>query len=327
MTAVSANKKAALDSPPSVATKGEPAADHGPALQPKHATLFRELNDLKRIRSAGRDGSIATRLFTAGWAALAAGVAPEQTMRGTVAAALAAVRLGDLDRVGLAQCGLSADACVSVLQRGFDEVSAAIDCKLATSLRAALAQAAWPVSDAPVFVRLLADQPRAGVTCPGRPRLVFEPPENHAEHSLMVAVYGVVAAPTYGADPTAVFLAAMSHHLHGAVVPDSGFTGELLLGDHLEAVIAYGREQAFAALPKPLTVVLRQALRPIASDQTPEAKAFHAADVIDRVLQIEQHLKASRTTMRDVIDDFGLVHDGPVKKFHDRVLNDVGLSQ
>ncbi|WP_204268457.1 hypothetical protein, partial [Escherichia coli] len=66
----------------------------------------------------------------------------------------------------------------------------------------------------PAFVAALAEQPRAGVTCPGKPRILFEPPENHAEHCLVVAVYGVVLSPFYRADPGTVFLAAMAHHFH-----------------------------------------------------------------------------------------------------------------
>ena len=62
--------------------------------------LLRELGDLKRIRSAGHEGSIAERLFARGWAALAVGDQAGAVMRRTVAAALAAARLADLDRAG-----------------------------------------------------------------------------------------------------------------------------------------------------------------------------------------------------------------------------------
>jgi len=41
------------------------AAVAGEAAPAHLANLFRELNDLKRIRSAGRTGSIAARLFRA----------------------------------------------------------------------------------------------------------------------------------------------------------------------------------------------------------------------------------------------------------------------
>ena len=93
--------------------------------------LLRELGDLKRIRSAERDGSIAERLFARGWAALAAGEAPVAVMRRTVAAALAAVRIGDLDRATLAELGLSDAEARAVLERAFDEVAVLLDPALA----------------------------------------------------------------------------------------------------------------------------------------------------------------------------------------------------
>lgn len=70
---------------------------------------------------------------------------------------------------------------------------------------------------------------------------------------------------------------------------------------------------------------MRAAQAEIADDAMPTARAFHAADVIDRVIEIDHHLRAARTTMDEVLGDYGLVHDGPVKTFHDRVLRDVGL--
>ena len=63
----------------------------------------------------------------------------------------------------------------------------------------------------------------------------------------------------------------------------------------------------------------------VAGDTTPEARAFHVGDVLDRVLEIEQHGRAAQLTMAVVLNDYGLVHDGPVKAFHDRVLHDAGL--
>lgn len=287
--------------------------------------LLRELGDLKRIRSAEREGSIAERLFARGWAALAAGEPVGAVMRRTVAAALAAARLGDLDRATLAVLGLSDAEATAVLTRGFDEVASLLDPSLAGSLRAALGEGAPPAGPVPRFVTQLAGQPRAGVTCPGRPRLLLQPPENHAEHCLLVAVYGVVAAPGYDADPDEVFLAAMAHHFHNATMPDAGFTGEVLLGDLLDRVIADARERAMAELPPAVAERTRAALAPIGGDATPAARAFHAADVLDRVLEIEQHLRAASATMNTVLHTYELVHAGPVKGFHDRALREVGL--
>ena len=288
--------------------------------------LLRELGDLKRIRSAERTGSIAERLFARGWAALAAGDDPATTMRRTVAAALAAARLGDLDHAKLAELGLSEGEAIAVLERSFDEVADQLDPTLAATLRAALPHGSPAEGPTPRFVAQLAAQPRAGVTCPGKPRLLLQPPENHAEHCLIVAVYGVVLAPTYQADPAEVFVASMAHHFHNAAMPDAGFTGEMLLGDLLTQVIADAREVAMAELTAPVADRVRVALSPIGGDATAEARAFHAADVLDRVLEIEQHLRAATATMDTVLHDYELVHAGPVKDFHDDVLRRVGLA-
>ena len=292
---------------------------------PDQLPLLRELGDLKRIRSAGREGTIATRRFLQGWAALAAGVAPNEVMRRTVASALVAARLGDLDLPKLVELGLTDPQAVEVLERAWDELAGDVPQPLAGTLRAALSEGPLPDGPVPRFASLQADQPRAGVTCPGRPRLMLQPAENHAEHCLMVALYATLAAPGYGADPTAVFLAAMAHHLHNAPMPDSGFTGEVLLGDHLDGVIARARQAGLDELAEPLRTRAAAALEPIARDDTPAARAFHAADVLDRVLEIEQHLRVGRATMHDVLVTYELVHAGPVKGFHDRVLGAAGL--
>lgn len=293
-------------------------------LAPTILPLFRELGDLKRIRSADREGSIAERLFADAWAALAAGADSGEVMARTVAAALAAARLGDLDLAKLRALGLG-DEAVTVLERSFDEVAADLDPSLAARLRPALATGAPEFGPVPAFVGRLARQPRAGVTAPGRPRIMLQPPENHAEHCLITAVYALIAAPGCGADPVPVFVAAMAHHFHNAAMPDSGFSGEILLGDALDAVIAGAREAALAELSPSVAGEVRAALAPIASDATPEARAFHIGDVLDRVLEIEQHLRAATVKMDDVLGTYGLVHDGPVNAFHDRVLRDTGL--
>ena len=294
---------------------------------PAHLTgLFGELNDLKRIRSAGRAGSIATRLFRSAWLALVRGDPPETVMRRTAAAALCAARFADLDRSALTVLGLAPAAIDEVLRAGFDGVAEGVPEPLRSRLREGVGAALPLNGEAPPFVTQLQDQPRAGVTCPGQPRIVLEPPENHAEHCLMVAVYGVLLSPTYGADPTTVFLAALAHHFHNALMPDAGFTGEVLLGEHLDAAIAHAAEQALSQLPPRLREEVQTARRILPDAAAPEGRAFHAADVIDRVLQIAQHLRAASLTMGRVLDEMHLVHEGPVKPFHDRVLREMCLS-
>ncbi len=288
--------------------------------------LLRELGDLKRITVSGHDGSIATRLFASGWSALASGDDPTEVMRRVVAAALSVARLGGLDRAKLSELGLSDEEAVRVLKAAVDEVAGAVDDDILAMLIPALARGAPASADPPPFVAALAAQPRAGVTCPGRPRIMLLPAENHAEHCLMVAAYGVLMSARYGADPTSVFVASMAHHFHNAVMPDSGFSGEILLGDALDAVIERARETCLAQLDPHVGATVRAALAPIAGDRTPEARAFHAADVLDRVLEIEQHLLRSAVTMEQVLDTYGLVHDGPVKAFHDNLLAEMGLA-
>ncbi|TPG57235.1 HD domain-containing protein [Roseomonas nepalensis] len=286
--------------------------------------LLRELGELKRIRSAGRAGSIADRLFSAAWSALGEGRSPEECWRATTAAALVATRMGDIDRGVLASLGIDGDAAEAILGRALEEAAEEVDPALLPALRdAAPAEATGPV---PPFVALLAQQPRAGVTCPGRPRLLLEPPENHAEHCLMVAVYGVLLSPLYGARPEVVYLASLAHHLHNAMIPDSGFAGEVLLGNHLEPAFARATEAALAELPPPLAERVRAARAILPDAETPEGRAFHAADTLDRVLQIEQHLRAGKASMSYVLNDMALVHEGPVKPFQDRLLAAVGLA-
>ncbi|MFT8246677.1 HD domain-containing protein [Roseomonas sp. BN140053] len=287
--------------------------------------LFRELGDLKRVRSAGLDGSVAQRLFADGWRRLLAGHPPAQAMRGNTAAVLAAARLGDLNDAALDALGLDPAERLAVLERGFDSSTDVVATTLRAALRNGLADPAPPALPLPEFVTRLAGQPRAGVTCPDKPRILLEPPENHAEHCLMVAAYGVLLSPGYGADPATVWLAGMAHHLHNALIPDSGFTGEMLLGEHLLPVMERATEHSLAQLPPALADTVRNARRILPDADTPEGRAFHAADTLDRVLQIAQHLRAGQTTMRFVLHDMALVHEGPVKAFQDQVLAEAGL--
>lgn len=284
---------------------------------------FRELGELKRIRSAGREGSIAERLFAAAWAALVEGQGVEEVTRATTAAALAATRLGDIDRTVLAAIGVTDADAEAIIGRALGEAVKELPPATAAMLRAA--PILTPLTPPP-FVTQLARQPRAGVTCPGKPRLLLEPPENHAEHCLTVGIYGVVLAPFYGARAETVFLASLAHHLHNALIPDSGFAGEVLLGPQLEPAFARATEIALAELPGALAQTVREARTILPDADTPEGRAFHAADTLDRVLQIEQHLRAGRATMSYVLNDMALVHDGPVQGFQSRLLAAVGLA-
>lgn len=302
------------------------AADEARRAPPALLPLCRALGDLKRIRSAGRRGSIAERLFATAWARIAAGEAPGAVARGTVRAALIATRLGDLDAGTLGQAGIPLAEIGRIQDAALTQATAPLD--MAT--RAWLAGGAGPelavtTTSLPGFVASLAAQPRAGATHPEHGRLVLEPPESHAEHCLLVAAIGALLAPSWDADAATVFLAGLAHHLHNALLPDSGFAGELLLGEWLQPTFARAKALALAelgALPRDRVAA---ALRIIPDAGTPEGRAFHAADTLDRVLQVEHHLRAAGTTMDVVLRQMELVHAGPTKAFQDAVLVRFGL--
>ncbi|MBE7219743.1 MAG: hypothetical protein INR64_14820 [Caulobacteraceae bacterium] len=284
-----------------------------------------ELNDLKRITSAGRTGSIATRLFQQAWSGLAGGAEPRQVAAWTTGRALAAARLGDLDEAVLVAAGVAPAEAQAIVQAAIDALGPVLD----PAVRAFVAPGlGWqpPASVvAPPFVEALCAQPRAGITCPGKPRIMLEPPENHGEHCLMVAVYGVVLSTHYGADPTRVFLAALAHHFHNAGMPDSGFTGEVLLGPLLETVMAHHAAACLRQLAPSLRDVVEEARAVLPNDATAEGRAFHAADVLDRVLQLNQYMRAAALTPERMLGEMELVHAGPVKDFQDNVLRQAGL--
>ena len=287
--------------------------------------LLRELADLKRLRAAHLPRSVACDLFERGWLALAAGVPTLDVARVITAEAVAAARLGAIDAAVLRAAGLEEGVLIGILGRSFDEVSSALAPSLAGALRSALGQTLDRAERAPRFLDLLARQPRAGATKRGQPRLVLDPLENHAEHSVMVAVSGVLVSAEYGADPAEVFLAGMSHHLHNALLPDAGFAGEELLGRDLVALCETSRRQALIELPPSLAGSVERLLLEVLKAETPTARAFHAADVIDRVLQQAWHARAASFTLEHAMNEMDIVHAGPIQSFHREVLSSIGL--
>lgn len=286
--------------------------------------LAAELCALKRVRDARGADSLASRLFRRAWGALCAGQDPAECALQTTADVLAAARLGGIDRAVLADCDVEGEAADAVLRRGFDEVAGPLDAGLRDRLRGQVGREA-SVGPAPDFAERLIRQPRAGATCPGKPRIVLEPPEGHGDHCLVVAALAALAAPRYGAEPTLPFLAGLAHHLHNATLPDSGFAGEMLLGEHLEPVMARLFARELATLPQPLAVAVRAALDHIRDASTPEGRAFHAADVMDRVLEMRHFAQVAAFTVDQALDDMDLVHAGPVQAFHRAALAEAGL--
>lgn len=294
--------------------------------------VLRELGELKRVRSAGRAGSIAQRRFLRDWSLLCGGADPDRVMRDSVSALLAAARLGDIDAPVLLELGVGRADADAIHQAAVAELLPDLHPDTAALLRGddgtgtdAIAGEPPHPGAVPAFAVLLAEQPRAGVTCPGLPRLLFEPPENHAEHCVIVALYAVLLAPIFAADPTVAWLASTAHHLHNALLPDSGFSGEMLLGQHLDPVMNRATEHSLRQLPPALAERVRDARSILPDADTPEGRVFHAADTFDRVWQIDQHLRPGRTSLDFVLNDMALVHDGPVKSFQDRLLRGAGL--
>ena len=88
-----------------------------------------------------------------------------------------------------------------------------------------------------------------------------------------------------------------------------------LLGDHLVPLIARLREAELATLPEPLAARVRAALAVTATADTPEGRAFNAADVIDRVLQVRYHEAAAAFRAEQALGEMELVHPGPAAGF------------
>jgi hypothetical protein len=284
--------------------------------------LAAEVGDLKRLRDASSPDSLASRAFRTAWGRLLAGEAPLDVALSATADCIAASRLGGIDFRVLQEAGI-ADP-LAILQRGFDEMARPITSPLRQDLRAALGQIVLP-TPAPEFAEALIRQPRAGATCPGKPRVVLEPPEGHGDHCMIVAVLGVALSGLYGADPATVFLAGLAHHLHNAFLPDSGFAGEILLGDELGPLMRRLFERELSTLPDEIATPVRAALTTIGDAETPEGRAFNAADVMDRVLQMKQYHRVAAFTVDQALDDLELVHAGPLQAFHQAVLRDAGL--
>lgn len=289
------------------------------------AGLVGELVDLKRVTSPA--GPLAERRFLGAWAAIAAGEDVHDVALRETAAALCACRLGAVDAPVLRGAGLSAADIAGVAERAFDAVGDAVGEPLRTELRARALALLPPHGGGapPAFARALAAQPRAGATRPGRARLMFAQAESHADHCWVVAVAAAVAASLEGADPAQAFVAGLAHHAHNAALPDAGFAGEMLLGEHLDAVLSTLRDQALAELGEDLRAQVREALAVTADASTPEGRSFHGADVLDRVLELHWHARTAGFTLDEALEELDLFHEGPQQAFGLDVVAAAGL--
>lgn len=288
--------------------------------------LLWEIGNLKRTKPAHLPFSLATDFFLRAWSDLCSGADVRDVALKIAAAAVVGAQLGAIDRRVLKQSGLSSKEILLVLEKAFDLSEGFLDSNLANELRQTLAnESDSDFVEPPRFVEKLMRQPRSGATKPGASKLVFDAPENHAEHSVIVGVYAVLLAPYLKADPATVFLIALAHHFHNADLPDAGFAGEELLGEFLPKIFQNLRAQCLTELPESLRERVRQTFALTESAESSESKAFHAADVIDRVLQMRHHADANQFNLQYALEEMELVHAGKIQEFHYDILRAAGL--
>lgn len=283
--------------------------------------LLAELGELKRIRVAGRRGSLAEQGFRRGWSRLVAGEPAGRVALTEAAVAVAAARLAAIDATMLVGVGLDPPP---VLRRAYDEVAHLVPEPMRAGLRAALDDPPMGHHDEPPpFVHQLVDQPRAGLARGERHRLL--PPESHGDHCFTVAVYGTLLAPGVGADPGEGYLLGLAHHLHNAVLPDAGLPAESVLGDALPGIVDRLTEEVLEEVPHKLADRLRPLLAVRRDAGTAVGRAFHAANVLDRGLQLHQHARAAAFTVDAARAEVRLLPAGPPAAYQLRVLTDAGL--
>lgn len=297
-------------------------------------TLLRQLGDLKRLRDARGPGSLADRAFVRGWRRLVQGADFERIALEETARALVATRLAGVDGSVLRRAGLDRAEALEVLERAFDAALEVGGPELGDTedLRAVLPQLVDDADDAeddrdrvPPFVLALVDQPRAGATHPSTPRIIVEPPESHGDHCFVTAVYSALIAPRHGVARGDAFVVAMAHHLPNGDLPDAGYAGEVLLGEHYLRILDALEQRSLEQLPAELAGRLRTLLPQRETAETPVGRVFNAADVLDRVLQVHHHARAAAFTASQALEDLDIVHPGTVQTYQLGVLADAGL--
>ena len=296
---------------------------------PRMVGLLMELEDLKRQQPAGFEHSIATTLFQESWQRWLRGDAPDHIALTMTTKALVAILLPGVGADFFRQTKLQSEA-EGILQSALQKIAQhrlpePLYQQLAATIPGIVADYQQPIDESmPQFVKVLSKQPRAGATKPGKPRILLLPPEMHSDHSLMTAVFAVLLSPYYEAAPGQPFLTELAHHLHNAVLPDCGFGGEVLLDPWLDEIIQTGRKQALAEVP----IIAEQVLQSIAVHEDlslPAGRAASAADVLDRVLDVQWRTRILKITNEDILSELELVHAGPIKQFQTELLSQAGV--
>jgi 5'-deoxynucleotidase YfbR-like HD superfamily hydrolase len=304
----------AADAPAADAPAADAPPGDAPAVLAGLVPLARELNALKRVHAAGRPGSWASRGFARAWGRLAAGQPADDVARMELVAAVTATRLGAVDAEFFAAERLPQTRVYRAMRRGWMAATSALGPDARLVLRATAGEGAGPLTahivqsfaaahemqlPAPGFVARLAEQPRAGPTRPDAPRLMLVPRESHAEHSWTVAITAALLAAAYGADAGVVFVAGLAHHLANAWLPDGGEGADAALDGEFAELVPMLRARAVAELPPTVRAMVEHALAVPSATGTPDARAFHAADALDEVLELEWFARVAAFTVDD----------------------------
>lgn len=290
--------------------------------------LLRELNDIKRLyaRNLG-SRSFATRVFFGATAPLHRG---ELLNADTWCAAIVcAARLGAITPHILSDIGVATEERLLVYQNSIQTHSSLPENVKSTLLGTAKNLDGISIENAEShskWVEYLAASPRAGATCPGKPRIALEPAEMHSDHCILVATNAYILADIFGANKEDAWLISLCHHLHNAYLPDAGFTGEVLLGDRLQGIIDSQRSRALKNVAENYQNRVMDLFREIDNLESPLAQTFHAADTIDRVIQMEHYERAANFKVISALEDFNLVHEGSAQQFQFELLNSIGIA-
>ena len=305
------------------------------------APCLQQLQDLKRIRTVDSGSeSLATRLYRASWSALLEGQTASQLAPTITALALIMLRFPGFKLDSFRRLGLGDEELKQLLQAAVrDYLPAGVPAHLRRDLIHAVnglfdregerlgnvvcAESA-PLALPEPLERLIA-QPRAGATHPVKARLLLLPPESHAEHVLLTAVYATMLAESYSASLEEVFLGALAHHLHNAYLPDMGFAGELALGERLGEVLHNAREQALDHFEPSFANSCRRAVAAHDTLTSPAGRTLVSADVLDRVLDLRYRVRSAQVTEREVLGEHELIHPGPLRDFQTRLLEGLAL--
>lgn len=298
--------------------------------------LLAELEDLKRQQPAHYTQSIASTLFTESWRRLLSGERMLDIALKITTKALVSILLPGCDASFFRNAQITEVDVCEIYQKALYEsahgrVEAQLYEQLLGSIPAIVEAYFHDASDqarptAPAwFVDVLCRQPRAGATKPGKPRLLLIPPEMHSDHCLTTAVFAVLLSPFFEASAGQPFLTGLSHHLHNAVLPDCGFGGEVLLEPWLADIIRTAQDKALADLSLDLAQTIRESLAVHENLAIAEGRAASAADVLDRVLDVQWRTRAAQVKNEDILSELDLVHAGPIQQFQTQVLSEMGV--